>query len=112
VAWTSQSPLGTANYSKEYLEKMDANCTLVLTDAAYRRIREYARFAGVSIECAASDAIIEWMNSTGDLVVEAIQTRQKAQAAKPKLTLVSSASHTWARNPSTTAKTLLDGQLP
>jgi hypothetical protein len=49
-------------------------------------------FAGISIERAASDAITEWMNSTGDLVVEAMQKKQRMATAKSKLTIVSGAS--------------------
>jgi hypothetical protein len=70
---------------------MPVNRTVVLSEAAYRRLEAYARISDVSIECAASDAIAEWMSSTGDLVIEAIQKKQKAEKAKPKLTLVWSA---------------------
>jgi hypothetical protein len=70
---------------------MSASRTVVLSEAAYRRLEGYAQISGISIECAASDAIAEWMNSTGDLVVEAIQKKRKAEAARPKLTLVWSA---------------------
>jgi hypothetical protein len=64
--------------------------TLVLSEVVYQRIQSYANFAGISIEDAATDAITEWMNSTGDLVVEALQKKRRASAAKPKLILVSS----------------------
>jgi len=70
---------------------MPVNRTVVLSETAYRRLEAYARISDVSIECAASDAIAEWMNSTGDLVIEAIQKKRKAEESKPKLTLVWSA---------------------
>lgn len=73
--------------------------TIVLSEVAYQRIQTYATFAGLSIEDAASDAITEWMNSTGDLVVEALQKTQRASAAKTRLTIASSAgSHTSAKS--------------
>ena len=66
------------------------NRAVVLSEVAYRRIQEYASFAGISIECAVSDAITEWMESTGDLVVEALQKKQRSFGAKPRLTIVPS----------------------
>ena len=71
---------------------LPVNRTVVLSEVAYRRLEAYARISDVSIECAASDAIAEWMNSTGDLVIEAIQKKRNAGESKPKLTLVWSAS--------------------
>ncbi len=70
---------------------MSANRTVILSEQAYRRIQGYAQIANVSVESAASDAIAEWMNTTGELVIEALQKKRKAEAAKPKLTLVWSA---------------------
>lgn len=67
---------------------MSANRTVILSEQAYRRIQEYAQTANVSVESAASDAIAEWMNTTGELVIEALQKKRKSEAAKPKLTLV------------------------
>jgi hypothetical protein len=68
---------------------MSASRTVVLSEAAYRRLEGYARISGTPIECAASDAVAEWMNTTGDLVIEAIQKKRRAEAPpKPKLTLV------------------------
>jgi hypothetical protein len=49
---------------------MPVNRTVVLSETAYRRLEAYARIFDGSIECAASDAIAEWMNSTGNLVIE------------------------------------------
>ena len=71
---------------------MSASRTVVLSEVAYRQLEAYARVTGVSIDCAASDAIAEWMNTTGELVIEAIQKKRKAEAPKPKLTLVWSAA--------------------
>lgn len=70
---------------------MPANCTVVLSEVAYRRIQTYARVTGIPIERAAGDAITEWMCSTGNLVVEALQKTQRASGAKTRLTVVSSA---------------------
>ena len=70
---------------------MSANRTVVLSEQAYRRIEGYAQIANVSVESAASDAIAEWMNTTGELVIEALQKKRKAESARPKLTLVWSA---------------------
>jgi hypothetical protein len=64
--------------------------TVVLSEVAYERIQAYANFVGISLEVAASDAISEWMNSTGDLVVEALQRKEREAATKPRLTIVSS----------------------
>jgi hypothetical protein len=70
---------------------MSASRTVVLSEAAYRRLEGYARISGIPLECAVSDAVTEWMNTTGDLVIEAIQKKRRAEAPRPKLTLV------WAR---------------
>jgi hypothetical protein len=67
---------------------INANRTVVLSEAAYRRLEGYARISGIPLECAANDAIAEWMNSTGDLVIEAIEKKRKAEAPRPKLKLV------------------------
>lgn len=64
--------------------------TIVLSEVVYQRIQSYATFAGISIEAATSNAITEWMNSTGDLVIEAVQKKRRASAVKPKLIIVSS----------------------
>jgi hypothetical protein len=56
--------------------------TVVLSEAAFQRIQTYATSVGLSIEVAASDAISEWMNSTGDLVVEALEKKHRASAAR------------------------------
>jgi hypothetical protein len=64
--------------------------TVALSEVAYEQIQAYANFVGISIEVAASDAISEWMSSTGDLVVEALQRKEREAAAKPRLTIVSS----------------------
>jgi predicted PhzF superfamily epimerase YddE/YHI9 len=61
---------------------------LVLSNAAFERIVEYAEVAGISPEQAASEAIMKWMDSTGDDVMVTIQRRRKARAARPKLALV------------------------
>ena len=73
---------------------MSANQYVVLSEAAYRRIQEYAQVAGVSVERAANDAIVEWMNSTGDLFIEAVRKRRRP-TFKAGLTLV--------RNPATSS---------
>jgi hypothetical protein len=70
---------------------INANRTVVLSEAAYRRLESYARISGIPLECAASDAIAEWMTSTGDLVIEAIEKKKKAEVPRPKLKLVWSA---------------------
>lgn len=70
---------------------MTAYRTVILSEAAYRRLEGYARISGIPIECAASDAIAEWMNSTGDLVIEALEKNRKAEAPRPQLKLVWSA---------------------
>ena len=70
---------------------MPANRTVVLSEEAYRWIQTFANVSGIPIERAANDAITEWMYTTGNLVVEALQKIQKASAAKPKLMIVSSA---------------------
>ena len=70
---------------------MTAYRTVVLSEAAYRRLEGYARISGIPIESAASDAIAEWMNSTGDLVIEALEKNRKAETPRPRLKLVWSA---------------------
>jgi hypothetical protein len=67
------------------------NRTVVLSETAYRQIQTYAIVTGVSMERAASDAISEWMHTTGNLFVEASQRMRRASATKPKLKIVSSA---------------------
>ena len=70
---------------------MDAVRTVALSEFAYRRIKAYAAFTGISIEVAVSDAISEWMDGTGDLVIEAMQKQQRESVARPRLTIVSTA---------------------
>jgi hypothetical protein len=65
---------------------------------AYQRIQTYANFVGISIEVAASDAITEWMSSTGELVVEALQKKRRESAAKQRLAIVSSAGSLTSTN--------------
>jgi hypothetical protein len=62
--------------------------TMILSDAAYRQIRPYAIQADVPTERAASDAITEWLQNTGEFVPEALQKKRTPSAVKPKLTLV------------------------
>lgn len=57
---------------------------ICLNDKSYKRIERYAETAGISIELAASRAIDEWMNTTGDDVVYILKQRRKKQAAKRK----------------------------
>jgi hypothetical protein len=38
--------------------------------AAYRRIKKYARAANITIDQAVNDAVREWMDMTGDLLLE------------------------------------------
>ena len=61
---------------------------MVLSEAAYERILVFTAVVGVPIERAVSNAVTEWMNGTGYLVMDAIEKRAKANAAKPKLILV------------------------
>ena len=70
---------------------MPANRNVVLSEAAYRQIQTYAILTGISIDHAASEALSEWMRTTGNLLVEALQKMQRTSAAKPKLTIVSGA---------------------
>jgi len=72
--------------------ELPADRAVVLSEVAYKRIETYAAFAGISIDRAASDAITEWVRTTGDLVVEALQRNRKASGPKTKLTIVSGAS--------------------
>jgi hypothetical protein len=43
---------------------------ITIVPAAYRRISEYANFAGISAEKAVKEAVNEWMDTTGDLLIE------------------------------------------
>jgi hypothetical protein len=61
---------------------------VVLSEAAYRRLQTFAAVAGIPIEHAASDAITEWMKSTGDLVIEAVQKNRRTSAFNRKLMIV------------------------
>ena len=70
---------------------MPLNCTVVLSEDAYERIQRFAEFVGVPVERAVSNAVSEWMNGTGYLVMDAIEKRAKANAARPKLILVKGA---------------------
>ena len=65
--------------------------TVVLSEAAYERILVFAAVVGVPIERAVSNAVTEWMNGTGYLVMDAVEKHRKANAARPKLTLVKGA---------------------
>ena len=67
------------------------NRTVVLSEDAYERILVFAAVVGVPIERAVSNAVTEWMNGTGYLVMDAVEKRRKANAARPKLTLVKGA---------------------
>jgi hypothetical protein len=67
---------------------MTAKNSLVLSKKAYERIEAYAATAGISVERAASDAIKEWMDITGDFLIYELQRRREARAARPKLAIV------------------------
>ena len=70
---------------------MSLSRTEVRTEEAHQRIQQYAEFVGISIEGAASNAVSEWMTGTGYPVMDAIEKRRKANAERPKLTLVKGA---------------------
>jgi hypothetical protein len=70
---------------------MPLNRTVVLSEDAYERIQKFAGFVGVPVERAVNNAVSEWMNGTGHLVMDAIEKRRKANAARAKLTLVKGA---------------------
>ena len=72
----------------EGIGNMLTNRTVVLSEAAYERILVFTAVVGVPIEHAVNNAVTEWMNGTGCLVMDAIEKRAKANAAKPKLILV------------------------
>jgi hypothetical protein len=62
---------------------------VALSAETHNRICRYAEIANVTTDQAVNDAVIEWMNSTGDLVIEALERRSRRHATKPKLILVS-----------------------
>ena len=70
---------------------MFTNRTVVLSEAAYERILVFSAVVGVPIESAVNNAVTEWMNGTGYLVMDALEKRRKADAARPKLILVKGA---------------------
>jgi hypothetical protein len=59
---------------------MLGNRALVISEEAYARIAEYARFAHISLEHAASEAIVEWMKQTGEPIMTEFQKRRAARA--------------------------------
>ena len=65
--------------------------TVVVSEDAYERIQKFAEFVGIPLERAVSNAVSEWMNGTGYLVMDAIEKRAKANASRPKLILVKGA---------------------
>ena len=70
---------------------MLTNRTVVLSQDAYERILVFAGVVGVPIERAVSNAVTEWMNGTGYLVMDALEKRRRANATRPKLILVKGA---------------------
>lgn len=67
---------------------MNEDRTVILTEEAFDRIQEFAQFVGVSIERAASRAIISWMATTGDDMVAFIDYQRKERPCVPKLAVV------------------------
>jgi hypothetical protein len=65
--------------------------TVVLSEDAYVRIQKFAGVVGIPLERAVSNAVSEWMNGTGYLVMDAIEKRARANAARPKFILVKGA---------------------
>jgi hypothetical protein len=71
--------------------------TVTLSESAYRRIQKYALSVDASIDRAADYVVNEWMNSTGDRIVRAQETREKMMAGRIRLQIVH-------RNPTARAK--------
>lgn len=45
---------------------------IVVDSTTYKRIQEFASSANISIDLAIIEAINEWMDTTGDLLIESI----------------------------------------
>ncbi|HEY1804947.1 MAG TPA: hypothetical protein VGG45_10755 [Terracidiphilus sp.] len=60
-------------------------CTVTLSKKSARRIQRYLNAVDISIDEAVSDAVIEWMNSAGDVTVEILQRRRAKRSAGPQL---------------------------
>jgi hypothetical protein len=59
---------------------MLGNRALIISEEAYAHIAEYARFARIPLEKAASEAIVKWMEETGAPIMTAFQKRREARA--------------------------------
>jgi len=66
---------------------MLSNRTVVLSEEAYDRIREYAEFIGIPVARAANKAIMSWMDNTGDDLRSFIDGNRKEQTANPEIDL-------------------------
>ena len=64
---------------------MFGNRALTISEEAYAHILEYAQFAHISPEHAASEAIVRWMNETGKPIMTEIQKRRAARAERSDL---------------------------
>ena len=58
---------------------MANDCNVVLSKKAHERIKEYSDFTGISVERATSEAVSEWMDETGDLVMQEMERRRAAR---------------------------------
>lgn len=47
-----------------------------LTEDSYKRIEGYAEAAGISVQRAVSEAVGEWMDTTGDAVMAVLRKRR------------------------------------
>lgn len=52
---------------------MSAHRTVVLSAKAYRNLQTFAAFAGKSLDKAADKAINEWMESTGQTIIDFVE---------------------------------------
>ena len=64
---------------------MLGNRALVISEEAYSHIIEYARFAHISPEHAASEAIVKWMKETGEPIMTEFERRRAARAERSDL---------------------------
>jgi hypothetical protein len=70
---------------KKGVETMMGHRALVISEEAYSHIVEYARFARISPEHAASEAIVRWMKETGEPIMSGFQRRRAERAERSDL---------------------------